>query len=117
MVCHSTNKFGGHRHCGSGYMFLIDGVLKKFVSLTMIAMVIQKAETVSVIIAIGAKREKYFINNTDLYIRTTTDKIELTGKVQGDKKCCNHKRYIFSKRIQKLKNLLTFHDYLSELCS
>ena len=44
-------------------------------------------------------------------IQTNTDKIELTGKAHSDKNVAISKRYIFSKRVQKLKSIVTFHDY------
>ena len=70
-------------------------MLKEFVYLTIVAMEMGKKETISVIIATVAKRKIYFIKTRIFYTGTTFDKIELTGKVQGDKKCCNLKKAHF----------------------
>ena len=55
----------------------------------MVAMEIGKKETISLIITTFAKTKIYFIKNTNLLHSNYPDKIELTGKVQGDKKCYN----------------------------
>ena len=47
-------------------------------------------------------------------IRTTMDKIELTGEVevQGDKKCCKFKKVNFQLKGPKAKKHFLFLDYL-----
>ena len=52
-------------------------------------------ETISVIIATVEKRENTSSKTQIFYIRTTTDKTELTGKIKGNKKCCNLKKVHF----------------------
>ena len=45
-------------------------------------------------------------------IRTTMDKIELTGKVQGDKNCCKFKKVNFQLKGPKAQKNFLFLDYL-----
>ena len=58
-VNHYPARFGSHKHYGVG-------VLKEFVSLTLVATEIGKKEAISVIIAAVAKGKQYFIKNTNL---------------------------------------------------
>ena len=44
--------------------------------------------------------------------RTIMDKIELTGKVQGDKKYCKIKKVNFQLKSPKAKKHFLFLDYL-----
>ena len=87
-VTHHPARFGSHKHCGNG-------VLKKFVSLTMVTMKMGNKQTITVIIATVAIRNNTSSKTKIFYIRTTTDKTELTGKEQGNKKCCNLKKIHF----------------------
>ena len=52
-------RFGSHKHC-----LIVE--LKEFVSLTMVAMEMEKRELIQVIIATVTKRKIYFIKNTNL---------------------------------------------------
>ena len=68
----------------------------------MVAVETEEKETISIIIATVAKRKIYFILKTRIfYIRTTTDKIELTGKVQGNKKMLQSRKGTFSVKESK----------------
>ena len=87
-VTHHPARFGSHKHCGNG-------VLKKFVSLTMVTMKMGNKQTITVIIATVAIRNNTSSKTQIFYIWTTTDKTELTGKEQGNKKCCNLKKIHF----------------------
>ena len=61
----------------------------------MVAMEMGNKETISVIVATVEKRENTSSKTQIFYIQTTTHKIELTGKIQGNKKCCNLKKVHF----------------------
>ena len=87
------------------------GVLKGFVSLAMVAMEMGKKEIFGYHSNSCKEGNMLHQKTWIFYIRTTTDKIELTGKVQVKKNAAISKSYIFSKRVLKLKNIVSFHDY------
>ena len=93
-VTYHPARFGSYKHCGIG-------VLKQFVSLTMVAMEIGKKQIISVILH---QKHKSFTFELPMIKLTWLEKYKAT------KNAAILKSYILSERIQKLKNIVTFHD-------
>ena len=89
-------------------------MLKKFISIAMVTMEIEKNPTISVIIATVAKRIKFLSKTGILYIWPSTDKIEMTTLVLDEKKCCNPNKAHFGKKCPKFNKILAVHGYLSQ---
>ena len=102
MVFHHPVRFGSHKHCGIGdvswTMFALEMLKKRYFSYSNSC----KEDRVS--------HQKHESFTFELPL------IKLSGldKYKAAKNIDNSKRYIFSKRLQKLKNIFTFHDYLPQ---
>ena len=60
------------------------------------------------------KGENFSSKTGILYIRPSTDKIEMTTLVQDEKKCYKPKKVHFGKKCPKFNKIFTFHGYLPQ---
>ena len=94
--------FGSHKHCGIG-------VLKEFLFLTMIAMKMGENESVSVIVAAVANKNKILHQKYECFtFELSRIKLSWLAKYKATKNAAISKRYIFSKKVQKFKKKLLY---------
>ena len=91
-------------------------MLKEFISIAMVAMEIEKKNTISVIIATVAKRIKFLSKTGILYIWPSTDKIEMTTLVLDEKKCCNPNKAHFGKLEISILKTRNVNDKCMYIC-
>ena len=65
----------------------------------------------TVTITTATKGENFPSKTRILYIRPSTDKIEIARLVLDEKKCCNPKEVHFRKTCPKFDKVFAFHGY------
>ena len=101
--------FDSHKYCGIG-------VLKGFVSLTMVDMEKEEKETIKVI---NSCKEDNILHekHEPFTFELPLMKLSWLERYKATKKVAILKRYIFSKRVQKSKNIVmtTFHNFVPKI--
>ena len=110
-LTHHPARFGSHKHCGIS-------ALKEFVSLIMLAIEIEKKRDYFRYHSNSCKEEKILHQKHKSFtFELSLTKLSWLEKYKLTKDVAISKKYIFSMMVQKLKNIVTFHEYLPQLCS